>query len=159
MKRFLSVLAVAGLFSSLVACGNRSTTVPFDPPTDSKVLLETPGVFDSSLEEIDISTACSLYNIDETTVEDGAVHLGSTGVSLEELAIFTFTDETAAETAFTCLQYRIEDQKEASADYAAFLKDEMEKLDGAIVEQRSNSVLLVIAADYAPVHTFLGGNS
>ena len=84
--------------------------------------------------------------------------MGNTGVSLEELAIFTLTDGEAAEAALTALEYRVEDQKESAADYAGYLQNELPKLEGAVTRQRGNSVLLVIAADYGPVNDFLEAN-
>ena len=81
--------------------------------------------------------------------------MGNTGVSLEELAIFTLTDGEAAEAALTALEYRVEDQKESAADYAGYLQNELPKLEGAVTRQQGNSVLLVIAADYGPVNDFL----
>lgn len=157
MKRSLSVLLLLTLCLSLTACGGgNKEPAPFDPEADAKALLETDGVFTDPLEEIDQATACALYGIDEATVEGCKVYMGNAGVSLEELAIFTLTDDTAAESALTCLQYRVEDQKEAAAGYAGYLQEEIPKLDGAVLTQRGCSVLLVIAADYGPVNTFLG---
>lgn len=160
MKKILCALCSAAVCLSLAACGGGATEPkPFDPEADTKTLLETEGVFSDPLEEIDQSTACALYGIDEATVESCRVYVGNVGVSLEELAIFTLTDDTAAQNALTFLQYRVEDQKEAAAGYAGYLQEELSKLDGAVVQQRGSSVLLVIAADYGPVSTFLGTGS
>lgn len=159
MKKLFCALCSAALCLSLAACGGSGAgaPAPFDPEADAKTLLETPGVFANPLEEIDQATACALYGIDEATVENCKVYVGNAGVSLEELAVFALTDDTAAEDALAFLQYRVEDQKEAAAGYAGYLQEELSKLDGAIVQQRGSSVLLVIAANYGPVNTFLGG--
>ncbi len=150
MKKFLSVFISAALVMSLAACGGGETA--FDPAADAKTLLETEGVFSEAMTEIDRSTACALYGMDESTVTDSAVY-GATGCA-EELAIFTLSDETAAQAAATQLGYRVEDRKEGLADY---MPAELPKLDKAVVETRGNSVLLVIAADYAGVDAFLKG--
>lgn len=159
MKKFLCIVCAMALGLSLSGCGEKKadTPSPFDPERDGKALLETDGVFGGELEEVDQATACALYGIDENTVNSCKVYVGNIGVCLEELAIFTLSDDDAAQTALACLQYRVEDQKEAAADYAGYLQDELSKLDGAVTERRENSVLLVIAADYGPVNTFLGG--
>lgn len=154
MKRSLSALLLLALCLTLSACGSREPA-PFDPEADSKALLETAGVFTGELEEVDQSTACALYGINESTVTGAKVYMGNTGVSLEELAIFTLTDDDAAQKALTALGYRVEDQREAAAGYAGFLQEELPKLDGAVIQQRGASVLLVIAADYGPVEDFL----
>lgn len=159
MKKFLSVLCLSALCLSLAACGGSKADgpAPFDPEADAKTLLESEGVFATPLEEIDQATACVLYGIDEASVDSCKVYVGNAGVSLEELAVFTLTDEDAARDALTFLEYRVEDQKEAAAGYAGYLQEELSKLDGAVTVQRGSSVLLVIAADYGPVNTFLGG--
>lgn len=151
MKKFLSVLCAAILCIALAACGGKEAA-PFDPENDAKALMDTSGVFSGALTEIDQVTACALYGIDESTVTASAVY-GST-TSAEELAIFTFSDETAAQTAGELLGYRVEDRKDELENY---LPDELPKLDKAVVEVRKNSALLVISADYSGVDTFLGG--
>lgn len=156
MKKFLSVFISVALCLSLAACGGGGEAKPFDPEADAAALMGADHVFANALEEIDQSTACALYGIDEATVDSCKVFLGNTGVSLEELAIFVLTDDQAAQDAMTCLQYRVDDQKEAAANYAGYLQEELPKLDGAVIRQRENSVLLVVAADYGPVSDFLG---
>ena len=151
MKKFLCLLCAAALGLFLSGCGEKKAS-PFDPASDGKTLLETAGVFCDTLTEIDQATACALYGIDESTVTSSAVY-GSTS-SAEELAIFTFSDEAAAQTAGELLGYRVEDRKDELENY---LPNELPKLDKAVIEVRENSVLLVIAADYSGVETFLGG--
>lgn len=151
MKKFLSVLCAAILCIALAACGGKEAA-PFGPENDAKALMDTSGVFSGALTEIDQATACALYGMDESTVTASAVY-GST-TSAEELAIFTFSDETAAQAAGELLGYRVEDRKDELENY---LPDELPKLDKAVVEVRKNSALLVIAADYSGVDTFLGG--
>ncbi len=150
MKRILCVLYIAALALALPGCGGEKASAPFDPMADAKTLLETQGVFTGSLTEIEQATACALYGIDESTVTTSAVY-GSTS-SAEELAIFTFSDEAAAQNAGELLGYRVEDRKEELENY---LPGELPKLDKAVVEIRESSALLVIAADYGPVDTFL----
>lgn len=149
MRKFLFPLCAA-LCLSLTACGAGKDAAPFDPAGDAKTLLEAEGVFSETMTEIDLSTACALYGIDESTVTASAVY-GSTS-NAEELAVFTFSDETAAQTTAELLGYRIEDRKEELENY---MPDELPKLDKAVVESRKNSVLLVVAADYSSVNALL----
>lgn len=144
----------AALCLSLTACGGESSTPAeiFDPAADVQTLLDS-GAFSETLTEIDQETACLLYGIDEATVTGSAVY-GSTGATAEEVAIFTFGSEEDTAAAGTALQYRVEDRIEGLADY---LPNEIPKLEKAVLEVRGSSVLLVIAADYAPVDAFLKG--
>jgi len=150
MKKVLSVILSGALALFLTACGGGESA--FDPAADAKALLETDGVFSEALTEIDRATACALYGIDEGTVTGSAVY-GATGCA-EELAIFTLSDETAAQTAAKQLGYRVEDRKDELENY---MPAELPKLDKAVVETRGTSVLLVIAADYSGVDAFLKG--
>lgn len=151
MRKFLCLSCCAALCLSLTACGGgKAAPVPFDPEADAKTLMETEGVFSGALTQIEQDVACALYGMDESTVTASAVY-GST-VSAEELAIFTFSDDTAAQTAGELLGYRVEDRRDELEDY---LPGELPKLDKAVIEVRDTSALLVIAADYGPVETFL----
>ena len=153
MRKFLCAVCCAVLCLPLTACGGKgSDPAPFDPAQDAKTLMETEGVFSGALTGIEQDVACALYGIDESTVTASAVY-GST-VSAEELALFAFTDEAAAQSAGELLGYRVEDRREELENY---LPEELPKLDKAVIEVRGNSVLLVIAADYDPVDAFLGG--
>lgn len=151
MKKSRSVFFAALLVLALAACGDKAPQA-FDPASDARTLLDKPGVFSSPLVEIDQATACALYGIDEGGVTGSAVYMAN-AVSAEELAVFAFSDGDAAQAAATALSCRVEDRKEALADY---LPGEVPKLDGAVVEVRGNSALLVVAADYAGVEEFLG---
>lgn len=155
MKKIRFGILSLTLCLSLAACGGGKESSPFDPAADAQTLLAADGAFTADLTAVEEATACALYGIDPNTVTGCAVYTGNTGVSLEELAIFTLTDGEAAEAALTALEYRVEDQKESAADYAGYLQNELPKLEGAVTRQRGNSVLLVIAADYGPVNDFL----
>lgn len=139
------------LVLSLTACGGGKKA--FAPAADAQALLSADGVFSEALEPIDQATACALYGIDESSVTGCAVYMAN-ATSAEELAIFTFSGEEEAQTAAALLGYRIEDRIDGLTDY---LPNEIPKLEGALVETRGNSALLIVASDYAPVNDFLEG--
>ena len=149
-KRFF--LLTAALLLTLAACGGKSAA-PFDPASDAQTLLTTSGVFGDSLEAVDQATACALYGIDEGSVTACAVYMAN-ATSAEELAIFTLSDETAAQTAAKQLGYRVEDRVE---ELTGYLPTEIPKLEKAVVEARGNSVLLLIAANYDAAKPVLEG--
>ena len=145
MKKKNLGAAIAALAAAmtlvLCACGGGAAE-PFDPASTASALLDS-GAFSENLEQLDQDVACMLYGIDESTVTGSAVY-GSTGATAEEIAVFTLTDETAAQAAKTALETRVSDQKTALESY---LPAEIVKLDAAIIEQRGSSVLMVVAAD------------
>lgn len=143
MKKLLSVLLSGALVLSLAACGEKAPAA-FDPQDTTQALLDEAGVFAETLEPIDQATACALYGIDETTVTASAVYMAN-ATSAEELAIFTLTDEEAAQTAAKQLGYRVSDRIE---ELTSYLPGEVPKLEGAMVETRGNSVLLLVCSDY-----------
>lgn len=127
----------------LCACGSGSGNVePFDPAAAAGSLLSSQA-FSEPLESIDQDVACMLYGIDESTVTDSAVY-GSTGATAEEIAVFTFSDADGAAAGKAALETRVADQKSVLESYQPA---EIVKLDAARVEQRGNSVLLVVASD------------
>lgn len=142
MKKLLSVLLSGALVLSLAACGGEKG---FDPTAVFHDLMETPGVFTSGLEEVDQATACALYGIDEATVTGSAVYMAN-ATSAEEVAIFTLNSEEAAQAAAKQLGYRVDDRAE---ELKSYLPDEAPKLEGAMVETRGSSVLLLVCSDYA----------
>lgn len=143
MKKLLSVFLSGVLILSLAACGEKAPTA-FDPAKDVQALLDETGVFDEALEPVDQATACALYGIDEATVTGSAVYMAN-ATSAEELAIFTLTNEDAAQTAAKQLGYRVDDRIE---ELTSYLPGEVPKLEGAMVETRGNSVLLLVCSDY-----------
>ena len=146
MKKKNLGAAIAALAAAmtlvLCACGGGGAAEPFDPASTASALLDS-GAFSENLEQLDQDVACMLYGIDESTVTGSAVY-GSTGATAEEVAVFTLTDETAAQAAKTALETRVAAQKTALESY---LPVEIVKLDAAIIEQRGSSVLMVVAAD------------
>lgn len=126
----------------LSACGGGSAK-DFDPTATAKALQES-SAFSEPLVSMEKEQVCGpLYEIRAESVKDYAVFTTPTA-GAEEIAILTLSDEASAQAALAALQQRVSDQKEALASYQP---DEVEKLDHAILEQRGNSVLLVVSND------------
>lgn len=151
MKKLLSVFLSLCLCLSLVACGGEKT--PAEPFSDTVVttLLESDA-FSEELEGILIlELVCELFGVEQDTVTAFG-YFGSTGATAEELAFFKFTSEDAAQAAKAGFETRVADRAEAMADY---LPNEVPKLEKAIIEVRGNTLLYVVANDYAPVEQAL----
>lgn len=146
MRNLLIRLLVPALLlgSLLTACGGGDTAAkPYDPAATAQALLNS-SAFSQPLESMSLELVCGpLYNIDANNVTDSAVYTSLTA-GAEEIAVLTLKDEDTAKQALEALRDRVSDQTEALKDYQP---DEVGKLDKAIVEQRGNSVLLVVAND------------
>jgi len=149
MKKILTGVMILCLMLTACGGGKSKQAGNFDPATDAKELLDS-GAFDDVLTEVDQTTACNLYGIDEKDVTSCAVY--SSPSSADELAIFALTDAAAAKAAAEQFSYRVEDRIDELTNY---LPDELPKLEKAVIKTRDNTALLVIAGDYGPVETFL----
>lgn len=141
MKLLKHLLPIALLCLVLTACGGGEEST-FDPTTTAESLLVSGG-FSEQLEQVDGDIACAIYYMDASTVTESAVYC-STGATAEEIAVFILTDTDAATAAVSALEGRVSDQMAVLESYQP---DEMVKLESAYIEQRGNSVLLVVAND------------
>ncbi|MCI8478696.1 MAG: DUF4358 domain-containing protein [Oscillospiraceae bacterium] len=126
----------------LSACGGDTKEKEYDPAATAAALQESTA-FSDALEALDKDVAAILYGLEEGTVQDCAVYT-SLSAGAEEIAVLVLSDTDATSAALTALKNRVEDQKTALKDYQPA---EVSKLDHAIIQQRGNSVLLVVAAD------------
>ena len=76
----------------------------------------------------------------------------STGATCEELALFTFADESSAQTAANALDLYITNQIQTNKDYRPA---ELPKLEKVFLERRGTSVLLIVADDYKTTYELL----
>lgn len=146
MRHLLTRLLVPALLlgALLTACGGGDTaSKPYDPAATAQALLDS-SAFSQPLESMSLELVCGpLYNIDANNVTGSAVYTSLTA-GAEEIAVLTLKDEDTAKQALEALRDRVADQTDALKDYQP---DEVGKLDHAIVEQKGNSVLLVVAND------------
>lgn len=151
MKKFLSVFLAFCLCFSLTACGEEKNASNPIEDTVVTTLLESEA-FSEELEAISIlQLVCELFEVEQNTVSEFG-YFGSTGATAEELAYFVFTSEEAAQAAKAGFETRIADRIESMKDY---LPNEVPKLEKAVIEVRANTLLYVVANDYAPVENAL----
>ena len=144
MKQLFHIVpAVLALCLTLSACGGgNEEAVAFDPAVTAQSLLDS-GAFSDALEEVGTSVAATLYGVDEADIADGAVYM-SLSAGAEEIAVLVLSDADAAAAAMEGLEAHVADQRAALESYQP---DEVSKLDGAILQQKGNSVLLAVCAD------------
>ncbi len=141
----LALAAAVGMFV-LAGCGGGKDTKSYT--TDLVSAMAEAGAFSESLEELDGDTAFALYKLEgygltREDLTDCAV-LRSAGATCEEGAVLVLSDSDQAAKALEAMQAYVQAQISANESYRPA---EIPKLEGAIVEQRGSSVLLVVAND------------
>ena len=139
-NRILTLLVSFILLFALASCGADEPAGAADLEALAETLL-SDAAFTDDLARIDDDTVTMLYGIEDAVEQ--YVYIGS-GATPEEIALFTFADEAAAEAGFALAQMRIADQKNAFSDYNAW---EMPKLDEAVVKQYGTYVVLCVSGD------------
>lgn len=146
MKKWILLLAGVVLAMALVGCSQKESRASWTEEHGQDIL--NSGAFSEELEELDLDTAFMLYKLEDAGLsrEDltGGLCRRSAGATCEELAVLIFDDEKAAEAAVQSLQTYLEGQIASNTDYRPA---EIPKLEGAWVEQRGNTVLMVVAND------------
>lgn len=147
-KRMISALLLCGV-CLLGACGEKETTSSSSYTKQTVQALARAGVFSEELEEMETDMAYQLYRFEEyegmerDALTDSMV-TRSAGGTCEMGAVLIWETEEQAEQAKEVLMDYVEEQIIANEDYRP---NEIPKLEQALVEQRENTVLLVIAND------------
>ena len=149
MKRLLTVALALALALGLTACGGKEQNDA--PPlygTDRVAAMAEAGAFSEELEELDADTAFILYKLADCglareDLKECAVRR-SAGATCEEGAVLVFTSADKAQTAKGALEDYVQSQIDANTDYRPA---EIPKLEGALVDIRGESLLLVVAND------------
>lgn len=152
MKKLLSLTLALALALGLTACGGgeNNGAPPLYSSGDVTKISES-GAFDQELydlEELDADTAFALYGLADAGLErenlkECAV-LRSAGATCEETAVLVLAGADKAETAEDALKNYIQSQISANEDYRP---GEIPKLEGAYIDRRGESLLLVVASD------------
>ena len=153
MKKLLTSCMAIVLLCSLCACGGEETEGFTTKLVDE---LMEQGAFSESLETLDADTAFMLYQFADYGLEremmtDCAV-LRSSGATCEEAAVLIWKDSDTAKLALQGLNDYMEDQIVSNESYRP---NEIPKLEEARIETKKNTLLLVVANDYAVVSEIL----
>lgn len=160
MKRVLLFALAGSLALALAACGGGGEKSNGAPPVYGVHHVEDiveAGAFSEELEELDGDTAFMLYKLADYGLEredltDCSV-LRSAGATCEEGAVLILADSDKAQAAQDALKDYIDSQIEANRDYRP---EEIPKLEGARIDRRGETLLLVVAGDMEAVPAFGG---
>ena len=142
MKRLTASLCAITLFL-LCACSNAPTAIT--PELADKLIDQA--VFSEPLVPLDAEIACFLYQLDpaQLNLTDLTAHRSS-GSTCEEVAVLTFATPTDAGAALPVLEGYLSARL---ADCRDYMPDQVPKLQHAILIQRDNAVLLLVADNWS----------
>ena len=143
MKKLLTVTLALALALGLTACGGKAEKTY---TTKDVQAMADAGAFSEELEELDADIAFALYKLADyglarEELTDCAV-LRSAGATCEEGAVLVLSGEKAAKSAGDALKTYVQGQIDANVDY---LPAEIPKLEGAYIDVKGNTVLMVVA--------------
>ena len=144
MKKFINLTLVLALALVLTASGSKTEAEVWDTG-DVQALLDS-GAFSEELEELDKDTAFILYRLADYGLDrlSGAVVFRSAGATCEELAYLVLDSEDSAKAAKGALEDYVQSQIDENVDYRPA---EIPKLENAYIDQRGETLLLVVASD------------
>lgn len=106
------------------------------------------------MAEGDNQTLKRLYGLSATDYENVLLYYPTTNMGAEELLLIQLKDVSQQQEVKTAIESRIDTQKKSFDGYGV---DQYAMLEKAVVEVQGNYVLLVVAADPAPVRkAFVG---
>lgn len=106
------------------------------------------------MAEGDNQTIKRLYGLSASDFEGIMLYYPTTNMGAEELLLIKLKDVSQQEDVKSAIESRIETQKKSFDGYGV---DQYAMLEKAVIEAQGNYVLLVVAADPAPVRkAFLG---
>ena len=124
----------------MLLCGCTVSETPYTIG-DAQILLEAD-LFNGDMGPVDKNIVSQLYGIDEDTIQDCICYMAAnTASSADELTIFVLTDVTAAKLAEDACQKRVENQIEASRNYAPAA---VSRLENAVIRRIGNTVLFAV---------------
>ena len=133
-----NLLCMLILFMLLCACTADETPYSID---DAQILLEA-NLFSGDMGPVDKHIASQLYGIDEDIIQDCICYMASNAASsADELTIFILADENGAKLAEEACQKRVENQIEASRNYAPAA---IPRLENAVICRIGNTVLFAV---------------
>ncbi len=145
-------LCVAGLLALLIVMlsSNRESNADFSTVQEAVLSAADLG----PMAQGDNQTIKRLYGLSASDYEGVMLYYPTTNMGAEELLLVKLKDVSQQEAVKAAIQSRIDTQKQSFDGYGV---DQYAMLEKAVVEIQGNYILLVVAADPAPVRqAFLG---
>ena len=171
-----SVFAVSALIAGtmlLASCGENPDTVQVDATPSMTEITAAPDesvkkdasaadITAAVMAEIEIQSAIeknideigAFYDVDTAAIEDMSVYICGSGAYPDEIAVFKFSDGSAAEAGAEAVQKRLDNQIALYKDYTP---DEVYKLDDAQIIQKDNWVILTVCSDNSRAGDIING--
>lgn len=138
MKNSLLALILAGAVLLLSACAAPAEEVELDLTAFADGLLAS-GLFAEALQPVDDGAAQRIYSIDGAV--SASLYVGS-GAVADELALFAFESEEAAEEAVGLAEDRVAGQRES---FASYIPGEVFKCDNAVIKRVGRYLIVCIS--------------
>lgn len=138
MRNLLFALILAGAVLLFSACAAPAETVELDLTAFADGLLES-GLFAEALQPVDDGVAQRIYSIDSAV--SASLYVGS-GAVADELALFAFESEEAAEEAVGLAEDRVAGQRES---FASYIPGEAFKCDSAVIKTVGRYLIVCIS--------------
>ena len=150
-KRLLSALLLLAMAVSVVACGNGGTGDTGSSESNKKEVnaeelasaLATQITYTGKIEKLDADDVEWYIDLEEGVT--GIVYEVS-GVSSEQVAVFTVPNNDAAKKTIASLEELLADQKDQNAAYDAKVTT---RIENAVLVQKGNFVILCVSDDSA----------
>jgi hypothetical protein len=101
--------------------------------------IELPSAAEKTAENIG-----AYYAVDTSKITDMSVFICASGAYPDDIAVFKFTDEKAAEAGLEAVTKRLSEQTETFTDYTP---EEMYKLENPVIKQYGNYVVYCALSD------------
>lgn len=152
LLEILKWLLVAALcvFLYVMLSSNRESNTPFADVKEAVIAAAdlTP------MAEGDNQTLKRLYGLSANDYENVLLYYPTTNMGAEELLLVQLKDVSQQQSVQTAIENRLDTQKKSFDGYGV---DQYAMLENAVVEVQGNYILLVVAADPAPVRKAFTG--
>lgn len=152
LLEILKWLFVAALcvFLYFMLSSNRESNTPFADVKEAVIAATdlTP------MAEGDNQTLKRLYGLSASDYENVLLYYPTTNMGAEELLLVQLKDVSQQQSVQTAIENRLDTQKKSFDGYGV---DQYAMLENAVVEIQGNYILLVVAADPAPVRKAFTG--